>query len=706
VWVVVCFVATFSTAFAASPKSAKKNFNTKSSSKKVTHKERTSGATPAQKPPKRKHRPKLDLTFSASTTARKYRAQSAGSKELNNRQLRTYNRTDITDTFNSVPGLYLSQHTGKGKAHQYFLRGFDAVHGSELEIRVAGIPINEVSNVHGQGYADLHFLIPDVILHLRALKGPFLGHQGDFAISGSLEMDLGLEERGFQVQVQGGSFSRRGLQLLWGPGGMNKHTFVAVQLGASDGFGPERGWLEGKGMAQVSFRWRRFQFRLLMGAHFGQFSSAGVLPESSLKPDQSNFYQAQQTGLGGHSGRFLAQAEVRWRSGWTRFLWNAYVVTRDLRLQENFTGSLLFPQGDTFEQRHDFTQVGGIGRWQREFEWLGRMQKLSAGLELRVDRMQQSQYRLTSKGQRHTTEIDADVEGYQLAAWLGLRLRWSRLEWNTALRATLLGLLVESRTRDDIRGPSREGAGLHLAPRTTLQWRVNARAKFFLSYGLGFRSAQARSLRDGETVPFQEAHNAEFGFRLKQSRLWQFSLALFGIYVGQELIFDHATATNLYAGASWRFGGEMDVRLRLFAPGLWLETSVTYTEGRFATDGQAVPFAPRLVLRAGLTWRGSASRGFWRWMTALRANLLGPRPLPLGFETDTIFLLNAVAQVTVARFVFVRLDASNLLNQRWKDGQFVYSSSFGSAGQTRRLPQIHYTAGPPFRLLVTIGLQW
>lgn len=642
--------------------------------------------------------------FSSVTRDRVYRPQTAASGEVEQKRLQTYARSQTADLLESVPGLYTSQHNGRGKAQQFFLRGFDAVHGSELEVRVQGIPINEASNIHGQGYADLGFLAPMSVLRLRHLKGPFAGHQGDFAITGTLEIDLGLEQRGLSIEAGLDNFLHREIGLYWGPRGMGDESFVAVQLAESNGFGEGRAWIEGRALAQMQWQIQQFRLQFLVAAHFGRFNSAGVLRETDWNSGKIGFYSAQQEGLGGHSGRFVSQVSLSWRDTQQRASLMAYAMVRDLRLKENFTGFLLSPKGDTFEQNHNVVQAGADARWQRYWLLWGRKQQILAGAEIRYDSIRQSQYRLTDTEQRHNTEIDAEVQIYQIAAWSTLQLHpWRWLRWDASLRATFLGIAVEDIANQDIRGPTRHGSGLQLSPRTILQFRLSRHWNLFAAYGLGFRSVQARSLREGERIPFQEAHQTELGVRFRYPQWAEVSLAAFGVYMAQELIFDHATANNIYAGASWRVGGELSFQVRLFFPWLWLDTSLTYSEGRFAADGSPVPFAPRLLMRNGLVVRWQSRNRFWRVVAGIRTSLLGPRPLPFGFEADSIFLLNAVAQVHIGP-VYVRLDGTNLLNTAWKDGQFVYSSAFDQSVGVQKIPQLHFTAGIPFRIFATIGL--
>ena len=132
-----------------------------------------------------------------------------------------------SDLLALVPGVYITQHSGEGKAHQIFLRGFDAQHGQDVEISAGGVPVNEVSNVHGQGYADLHFLMPEIVREIDAMPGPFDPRQGDFAVAGSIRMHLGYDEPGITAKGTLGSFGTRRLFLAFHPTGAPPETFVA-----------------------------------------------------------------------------------------------------------------------------------------------------------------------------------------------------------------------------------------------------------------------------------------------------------------------------------------------------------------------------------------------------------------------------------------------------------------------------------------------
>src|SRR5207237_643362 len=115
-------------------------------------------------------------------------SESASSVHIDRDQLRYRSRTQPSDVLRQIPGLVVSQHAGGGKSDQYFIRGFDADHGTDIAIFADGVPVNLVSHGHGQGYADTHWLIPETIESVDMHKGPYAARYGDFATAGALEL--------------------------------------------------------------------------------------------------------------------------------------------------------------------------------------------------------------------------------------------------------------------------------------------------------------------------------------------------------------------------------------------------------------------------------------------------------------------------------------------------------------------------------------
>ena len=181
-------------------------------------------------------------------------ASAATEKTIRQKDFELQPTTTPADILRLVPGLFIAQHQGGGKAEQYFLRGFDADHGTDVAIFVDGIPVNMPSHAHGQGYADLHWLIPEVVDHVEVYKGPYFVQFGDFDTAGAVNIITKRRAPDTTFSIMGGSYSiQRYLSVLSPPEGRNRRH-------SSYAFPGYPGVGAGKGARQLSdFRRNTFQ---------------------------------------------------------------------------------------------------------------------------------------------------------------------------------------------------------------------------------------------------------------------------------------------------------------------------------------------------------------------------------------------------------------------------------------------------------------
>ena len=619
-----------------------------------------------------------------------------------------------------APGLHISQHGGAGKAHQIFLRGFDAVHGQDLEINAGGIPVNEVSNIHGQGYADLNFIIPEAVSRMRVLEGAFDPRQGDFAVAGSVDLDLGLQERGILARVSGGSYGTvRGL-VAWGPESRPRETFVAAELARADGFGPARTWRRGNVMGQALIKLGAgIRLRLLGTSHAARFGSAGVVRVDDYRSGAMDFHDTYDDLQGGTTDRHQALVEVSYRGDATRASLSLYGLIRGLRLRHNFTGFMTVPnekqaaagankpQGDLQEQLNDTVAVGGRGHVRRNVRLLGETHALEAGVIWRHDRVEQAQQRLRAvDGRPWLQEVDAALIITDIGLYADLNVTLpADVRLRVGLRADALAYAMEDRLAGGGQQGNRDAFGFHVGPKATLEWRPLPRLRLFGSYGNGFRSPQALSLGQGESAPFTSVHAGELGGRLRAGQWLDLTLAGFVTHVAQDLIFDHASGKTVATGGTTRGGVSLMVESR---PLSWLHGTLgaTYTRAVLDESGEVLPYAPPLVLRLDLDARRGLTQLWGRDLVlfgGLGIGLVGPRPLPYGEQTRTVTLVDLGVGLELSP-VSLSVELFNLADVRWRDGEFVYASSFDQQGPRSLVPARHFTAGRPFTAQGTLTL--
>ena len=602
-----------------------------------------------------------------------------------------------------APGVHIAQHGGVGKGHQIFLRGFDAVHGQDVAVDVGGVPVNEVSNVHGQGYVDLHFVIPELVKSMRVLAGPFDPRQGDFAVAGALEMTLGLTRRGLIGRFTAGRFGLTRAMAAWGPEDEPDETFVAAELVRANGFGENRAWGRLSAMGQVILPLMPgVSLRLMSSTYAGRFDAAGVVRADDLAAGRIGFYETYDHNQGGASGRHQALMEVRYEGADSDAALSTYVARRDLRLRQDFTGFLVNPEGDGLAQSSGATTFGGAGHYRRVV--LDRLVG-EVGVQFRHDRTTRVQDRLrTVDGLAYAQDLKDNLQITDLGLYVDGELTLPfDLVVRGGVRAEGLAYVIDETLAA---APQREAFGYHLAPRATAQWRPTPRATVFASYGNGFRSPQAVSLGQGERSPLTVVQAGELGGRLRLGWL-ETSVAGFGTYVEQDVIFDHATGQNLFAGATLRTGAALMVEA-LPVAFLHILASLTYTHAVQPDTGDRVPYVPAWVGRLDVD--GHEHVGAWLGLPAgvfasAGLTFVGPRPLPFQESSAPLALLEASVGVELGPLAF-SVEGANLLNLQVRDGEFVYASDFDPAGATSMIPTRHFTAGQPLTVQGTLTVDY
>jgi iron complex outermembrane recepter protein len=637
------------------------------------------------------------------------------------------------DLLQIVPGVFITQHSGQGKAYQVFYRGFDAVHGQDLEFWVGGAPVNEVSNIHGQGYADLHFVMPEVVSQITVLPGNYSPEQGDFAVAGSIRYELGYREPGITAKGTLGSFGERRVFLAYHDKDASPGSFAAFEAQSTDGFGPGRAASRTSGVAQQNLKVGDGRLRLLATGYAGNFDSPGVVRLADIDNGKLNRFDTYGVNQGGFSSRYQLVAEysgLRESSDWAIA---PYAVLRALKLKQNYTGYLLDEtNGDATQLLNESTTLGVTAHYRHKVDWLSHQDTIEAGISVRNDWVRQSQLDVASGGSDRVlgTIVDAKIRAMDAAGWLELAvIPISRLKIRAGLRVDGLAYSVqdntpatESRAGADPNafarklrpvspgGQARTAMGTHYGPRMTVDGVITRDLHGMLSYGEGFRSPQARSLGDGEKAPFTTVQSMEAGLRQVTSTI-NGSISAFRTTLNNDLVFDAATTRNEAVPASERIGGALEFTIK---PANWFVSSgsATYTRATFTQSdsqfhaGDKLPYVPEVIVRQDLAFTPTLGRIGARKLTArLGAALTGMfnRPQPYGAFGHDVFLVDAVTEVRLKE-VAVGLDVFNLFDVHWYDSEFTYSANWNPGATARLVPERYVTVGAPRTLLATLSL--
>ncbi|MEI8254071.1 MAG: TonB-dependent receptor [Deltaproteobacteria bacterium] len=648
------------------------------------------------------------ITVRAEATRRAPSEQTLSASEL-----RAVPRASAAELLTAASGFFLSQHGGEGKAFQFFVRGFNAEHGQDVEFTVGGVPSNDVSNAHGQGYADLAWMIPEVVDEVRVLEGPFDPRQGDFAVAGSARFDLGVRERGERLAVTYGMFGTARVVAVVAPRSMRRESFLAGELSRGDGFGPHRAWSRATALGQFVLPLGEHDtVRVMAGTYAGRWDTAGVVREPDLLAGRQGFFDASDPRQGGFSTRHTAALEVIHASGPTRASLTVYGALRDFSVREDFTGYLIDARGDRYQQTYQAGLMGLAGSMRTTFAF----GSFEVGVSARHDRTTQAMRRLQAIDDTpYRTEVDADVAATDIALYADVELPRlvGALRVRGGVRVDGLAYHIDdhlpreaSRPDSPPRG-TRDALGIHIGPRVTVEYGLGRGFSVSGAYGNGFRSPQALSLGNGENAPFAQVHAGEAGMRYR-GVAGSFSLAGFVTHIDHDLIFDPRQGQNLAipeSEATTRLGVAASVRATPLR-GVVVLLSGTWSHASFDATGYLVPYVPVLVGRLDATIDrqvATVREQPLRLYAGVGATLLGPRPLPYAERSDPVGLVDMGGGARLGPFD-LSVSIRNLFDVRWHDGEFNYPSNFDPNASASRVPVRNFTAGRPFTLLATLGV--
>jgi TonB family protein len=673
---------------------------------------------------------------------------SAGASDFNLRlgALAAVPRQNATELLKLAPGILLTNEGGEGHAEQVFLRGFDAREGQDLEFSVGGVPINESGNLHGNGYADTHFIIPETVQRLRVVEGPFDPRQGNYAVAGSADYELGLDRRGLTARYTAGSFGTQRALVMWGPPGESVHTFGAAEAYKTDGYGQNRDAQRGSAYGQYEGQLGKGTYRLTGQVYSTSYHSAGVIREDDYESGTKGFYDTYDPGQGGDSFRASIAADLETRTGDTTLAQQVFLVKRTMRLREDFTGYLLdvqeplqqpHPQrGDLLDLNVDELTIGGRGWARLQARALGQPQQLELGYFARYDQAGGSQQRLSPATlvPYHTdTNLQSnlgDVGLYAAAdvratSWLALRggLRADVFTFDVNNLCAVQSVDNPSKTNPpgDASCLDQQDFGAHREPNQradTVSTAVLPRATVIVgpfshvslsaSYGQGARSIDPAYITQDVKTPFAGVQAYEVGAAyagpIGPAEVVVRSV-FFQTHVDRDYLFDQTVGRNVLGVGTTRTGWVGAVR----ATGDWFDESanVTLVKSTYDDDHLLVAYVPDVVVRSDtavwtdLPWRvrGEAVRG----TLSSGITYVGRRPLPYGAVSDTIFTIDANA--TLAWQVFeVGLSATNLLDAKYRLGEYNYVSNFQQGAPPTLVPGRLFTAGAPRGIFATLSV--
>ena len=622
---------------------------------------------------------------------------AASSRTVRELDLRLRPRETAQELLRLAPGLVIAQHAGGGKAEQIFLRGFDADHGTDVAITVDGVPVNLVSHGHGQGYADLHFLIPEVVDLLEVRKGPYDAQDGDFATAGAVSFRTRDRLSAPSVTVRGGSFHTvQGVALV--PFGKNSRTggYLAASGHFTDGpvISPqnyERLNLFTKltGPVGASTEWTASAsgFR-------SSWNASGQVPERAVQSGLISRFGSIDPTEGGSTSRYDLSLGLRSSAGEHSWRVQAYGTKYDFDLFSNLTFFLSDSvNGDGINQTDDRAMLGLDADYSGPTRLAGITGRLSVGLGGRADF---TTVTLAHAVQRRLLEqrVNAVVSQQHGFFWARQDLfPTHRLRLQLGLRADLFRFgLTDHAAGTGATPPPVSGARTDaiLSPKVNLAFEISTSTTLFANAGAGFHSNDARAAIRArpEAGTLARATGAELGAR----HSWaggSMAAALWGVDLESELVYLGDEGTTEASGPTRRLGIDLEGRVRVL-PWLWADADVTLSHGRFRdqpSGANRIPLAPTFTAVAGLTVRdaGPLSAG-------LRLRHVGTR------AADEINTVQARGYTVAELFSTWQLGAldlvvsvDNLFDVEWNEAQFATTSRLRYEAEP--VTELHFTPG-------------
>ena len=599
-----------------------------------------------------------------------------------------------------IPGMLAVEHSGgAGKADQYFLRGFDADHGTDVALFTDGMPINLRTHAHGQGYADLNFIIPETIEGLEVNKGAYLPEYGDFATAGAVNFKTRQVIQEGMAQATVGQFDTQRYLLMFSPTKDTVRTLFAAEGYYTNGPYEHdnryfRGNLFGKLTTNLS---SRDELSVTGTFQSSTWNASGEIPLRAVDAGTLGRFGSIDPSEGGNTLRSTARLNYHYDTlSGGQFFANAYSQYYRLDLFTNFTFFLNDPvNGDGIQQADRRVMYGGDIGYKQRGDVLGMPSIGTIGFQTRVDDIHLRLGTHTTRVPTGTT-TDNDVLEASYAPYVKAEVQptsWLRL--TGGLRGETFTFDVRNRCPTCAeQADGRKSSGIIL-PKINLILGPWAGTEFFVNYGEGFHSNDARSAVTSGSSPLARSKSYEVGVRSKPwgpegveliATAWLLDLQSELVFVGDE-------GTTEIRGRSRRQGLEGAMRGQVWGP-IYLNGSVTWTKAEFR-NGDAIPLAPELTAYGAVLVRWPEGL-----TSQLQATYLGVRPLiedrsiksPAWVEVDLTERYQLPITLSHGRleaFFFIR----NLLDTQWEQAIFAFESRLRSepAGVT----DIHFVPGNP-----------
>ncbi len=601
------------------------------------------------------------------------------------------------DILRKVPGLFIGQHAGGGKAEQLFLRGFDIDHGTDINVTVDGLPVNMVSHSHGQGYADLHFVIPETVDKIDFGIGPYYENKGNFNTAGYVNFMTKRKLNNSSIKLEAGQFDTYRLLGMFDLLESEKHNaYVATEYLSSNGpfespqnfnrlniFGKYAGFITdtdriGITLSSFSSRWDASGQIPVRAVESGLISRFGAI-------DDTEGGITSRTNLLVNYDKFINE-ESSIKS-------YVFLSQYDFELFSNFTFFLEDPiNGDQIRQKEDRSIYGFNSEYERSFSTEVLDGSWNAGIHLRNDVSLENGLSRTLNRKEILEQIQlGDIYETNLAAYSGTTIDIAKWTFNPSIRVDYFDFKYIDALQTAFSTQSQTKA--ILSPKFNVFYTLSQDLQFYLKSGKGFHSNDARVVvaeQGNEILP--AAYSFDLGFTWKPTRNMFVNIAYWDLFLEQEFVYVGDAGIVEPSGRTRRQGIDFSYRYQPFTWLYW-NLDANYINPRSIDDPEGqnfIPLAPDFTLVSGINL--NLKSGFYG---GLNFRYLADRPAnednSIVAEGYNITDLNMGYKFKKVNLGF---QIQNLFNAEWNETQFATESRL--QGETQSVEEIHFTPGAPF----------
>lgn len=616
------------------------------------------------------------------------------------------------DVLRIVPGLFIAQHAGGGKSEQIFLRGFDCDHGTDVNISVDGLPVNMVSQAHGQGYADLHWVIPELVRQVDFGKGPYYTEHGDFATAGYVEFKTLSQLDKNMIKFEVGSFNTYrtvGMFNLLGEDAKikGKSAYAALEYLATDG-----PFDHAQNFHRINFFTKfniimdqRNMFTFTASLFDSKWDQSGQIPQTAVDDGLVSRWGSLDPSEGGRTGRYnLSMNSLHKLNDGSSFKNLVYYTRYTFDLYSNFTFYLDDPvNGDQIRQKEERNLYGYTGTYTKSFSFARESTletKVIGGF--RIDDINNTQ--LLHTKERYTV-LDTSNFGdiFQNNMYISGKVSWMKKKWLLSLGLRYDAFKFEYVDKMLTAYQNNTTYETVFSPKFSIAYNASQDLQLYVIAGRGFHTNDAKLVTRYDslsTVPV--AYGSDLGVNWKPFPNVIMNAALWYMYLESELVWSGDAGSWEPSGQTNRYGIDLSVRWQIIN-WLFLDTDINYGIARFIDEPEGenyIPLAPEWTSTGGLTFSHPSG-----WSAALRYRFMSDRPADEMNEVTALgYFITDLTMHYNFRGWTLGVTMENLFNSEWNEAQFA-----GDYRVSETAPQeygLTYTPGIPFFIKGSVAFEF